>query len=218
MKYKHAPKSNITKIFDQYGTPLHYEAGQKVMEKGAPADRLWLIKSGTIRAYCTNPEGIEITLHFIGPGNVIGVESLVDGSAFLNDGDAVTPMDVLVLSSQTCMKVWAEKGYPFDEFFQQFIQKIFTLQDMICCSHYRDGNQKVAYFLYSQWHQFGPNISYSNDQIAALTGINRVSVNRILNDFSKEGSIALGYRKVQVIAPEKLMKVFHSVGYLISDF
>ncbi|MCI2056152.1 MAG: Crp/Fnr family transcriptional regulator [Oscillibacter sp.] len=217
MDYKETEMSNAKNIFSTYGTPLHYEIGQMVMEKGAAAKQIWYIQSGIVRAYCTNSEGVEITLLFVGPGKIIGLESFASGSTFFNYGDAATPIDALSLPAETFLEIWQDCKYPLVEFIEQFTQKIFSLQDIICCSHYRDGNQKVAYFLYSQSHQSGPYIPYSNDQIAALTGINRVSVNRILNTFSKNGMIALGYRKIQVLKPDELKKVFNSVGYLIRD-
>ena len=45
-----------------------------------------------------------------------------------------------------------------------------------------------------------------------MTGINRISVNRILNEFSKENIISLGYRHIKVLSPSRLSKIFDSIG------
>ncbi len=207
--------SNIKRIFEEYGEKAHYEAGRRIMVKGTPAEQVWYICSGTTRAYHTNLEGDEITLFFVSAENIIGLESIVAGNTYLNECDAVTAMDVLILRSSRFMQLWYEKRYPMEELYERFIKRFILLQDHICCTHYRDGNQKVAYLLYSQCMQSGVNIPYSQDQIAVITGINRVSVNRILNYFAKEGIISLGYRKIRVIDPERLVKLFNSVGYFV---
>lgn len=69
-----------------------------------------------------------------------------------------------------------------------------------------------AYLLYAYYKRSGPVIPYTHEQIAAITGINRISANRILNGFAKEKIISLGYRHVKILSPSKLSEIFNSIG------
>ena len=64
----------------------------------------------------------------------------------------------------------------------------------------------------SRYNRSGTAVKYTHEQIAAITGINRVSVSRILNGMAREGIISLGYRKINVLDPEALSRVFNALG------
>ena len=97
------------------------------------------------------------------------------------------------------------------------VERLTLLSDYICCAHFRENNKKVAYFLNSCYMRIGETIPYTNEQIAEITGINRVSVNRILNALAKDGAVELGYKRIQIRKPQKLKEIFGTVGYFIDD-
>ena len=47
-------------------------------------------------------------------------------------------------------------------------------------------------------------ISYTHEEIASLTGLNRVTVTKILNDFYQKGWIDLAYRKIIIVDHDEL--------------
>ena len=53
------------------------------------------------------------------------------------------------------------------------------------------------------------NVS-SADDIAAAVSASRVTVSRVLNEFARQGWLELGYRSIQLCAPEKLLEVCKS--------
>ena len=56
----------------------------------------------------------------------------------------------------------------------------------------------------------------TNEQIAAVTGIKRISVNRILNSFAKEGIVKLEYKKIIILDDKKLIDIFNGLGYFLN--
>ena len=103
------------------------------------------------------------------------------------------------------------------ELMRPLVERLTLLSDYICCAHFRENNKKVAYFLNSCYMRIGETIPYTNEQIAEITGINRVSVNRILNALAKDGAVELGYKRIQIRKPQKLKEIFGTVGYFIDD-
>ena len=52
-------------------------------------------------------------------------------------------------------------------------------------------------------------------QIAAITGMSRVSVTRILKQFREAGILRQSYRRIEILAPQRLSEVFASLGYFL---
>ena len=55
----------------------------------------------------------------------------------------------------------------------------------------------------------------ADEQIAAITGMSRVSVTRILKQFREAGILRQSYRRIEILAPQRLSEVFASLGYFL---
>lgn len=205
----------IREIFLKYGTRKYFSTGQILVEKGQPANLSCYIAKGQVRTFCMNTEGDHVTLFYIEPDNMICSESLVPGSLVNVSVEAITPVEMYVIPSQQFRLLWEAQGFPIEELIQSLVNRLCLLSDYICCAHFKENKQKVAYFLHSCYDRFGPVIPYTNEQIADIAGLSRVSVNRILNSFSKEGLLKLEYKKIKILDVERLSGIFNSVGYFI---
>jgi CRP-like cAMP-binding protein len=74
-------------------------------------------------------------------------------------------------------------------------------------------NEKLAYFLYTNC--VGDLVQYTHEQIALLTGMNRVSVTRLLNSFAEEKLISQHYKEIRILNKKGLANIFNSIGYFI---
>ncbi len=78
--------------------PESFAAGQLVFRKGDPGDKLYLIVSGKLRIYASDPMGDEITLAFFERARVFGDFALLDEQPRSASAEAVEPLDVLALT------------------------------------------------------------------------------------------------------------------------
>lgn len=205
----------IREIFLKYGTRKTYSAGQLLVEKGQPATLSCFVAKGQARTFCMNAEGDRVTLFYIEPDNMICSESLVPGSTVNVSVEAMTPVEMYTIPAQQFHQLWVAQGFPMEALIHSLVIRLTLLSDYICCAHFKDCSKKVAYFLYSCYTRSGEVLSYSNEQIADVTGINRVSVNRILNSLSKDGILELQYRKIKILDPQRLSSIFNAVGYFM---
>ncbi|WP_083851500.1 helix-turn-helix domain-containing protein [Sedimentibacter sp. B4] len=74
-------------------------------------------------------------------------------------------------------------------------------------------NEKLAYFLYTNCA--GDVVQYTHEQIALLTGMNRVSVTKLLNTFADEKLISQHYKEIKILNMKGLASIFNSIGYFI---
>ena len=61
------------------GSLRHYRANTTLIEEGDQGDSLFVVLSGSLRIFCADPNGREITLAIYGPGEYVGEMSLDGG-------------------------------------------------------------------------------------------------------------------------------------------
>lgn len=209
--------SQYRDIFLTYGAERHMDRNQYLLERGSPATELWYITKGIVRAFCAGDDGEDITLFYISENNVIYNEALLPNSVVIQDAQAITPLTFYALSAERLLEIVQPRELVFETLFSHVIDRIILYHEYILCSHFRESNKRIAYFLYTSYKHSGSVISYTHEQIAAITGVNRISVNRILNDFSKENLLSLGYRHIKILSADRLAKVFTSIGFFSSN-
>ena len=128
---------------------------------------------------------------------------------------AISPAEVYLLAADRFWKLWQEHGYPPQDLMAHFVRRITMLSDYICCSHFLEDDKRVAYFLHTCCASSGPSIPYTHEQIAAITGMSRVSVTRILKQFREAGILRQSYRRIEILAPQRRSEVFASLGYFL---
>ena len=203
-------------IFIQYGTLKSYPANHIVTQKGDPAEIIVYIKSGSVRSMITNPDGDETTLFYLSKDHVFGLDSLVPNFMVVVSVQTITPCELYILTAKQFLEIWQAHNYPLQELFACYLSRVTLLSDYVCCSHFTNAKQKIAYFLHSSIVYHGNCIALTNEQIAAVTGIKRISVNRILNSFAKEGIVKLEYKKIIILNEEKLVDIFNGLGYFLN--
>ena len=204
-------------IFLSHGSKRFLEKNSYLLERGSPANELWYLIQGTVRAFCTGYDGEDITLFYVSENNIIYLESLVPNSVIIQDAQAITPISFYTLSADKFFQYVNPDLSAFQTMFSHTLDRIVLLHEHILCSHFRESNKRVAYLLYTHYKRSGSVIPYTHEQIAAITGINRVSANRILNGFAKEKIISLGYRHIKILSPSQLSEVFNSIGSFSSS-
>ena len=61
------------------GAMRHYRANTTLIQEGDRGDTLFVVLSGSLRIFCSDPNGREITLAIYGPGEYVGEMSLDGG-------------------------------------------------------------------------------------------------------------------------------------------
>src|SRR3546814_14589169 len=77
-----------------------YHAGEVIFEKGSPGQGLMAVLSGRVRISSPSPEGREIILNIIHPGEVFGEIALLDGKERTADATAIEVRELLILEDR----------------------------------------------------------------------------------------------------------------------
>jgi CRP-like cAMP-binding protein len=79
----------------KFSSVVRFEENQDVFNKGEPGDCLYGILSGRVRIYSTSPEGVEMMLNVLEPGELFGEIAILDGRTRTASAAAMERADLL---------------------------------------------------------------------------------------------------------------------------
>ncbi|MFA9422903.1 MAG: Crp/Fnr family transcriptional regulator, partial [Sedimentibacter sp.] len=164
---------------------------------------------------CLNKQGNEITLFYINENHLIGIEAIANILIRKVNVDSLTDTILYSIKADVLLEKCVKNKISLDNLMGFFITKVTMLSDYICCSRFLKNDEKLAYFLYSTCVREGSVIPYTHEQIASVTGMNRVSVSRLLRSFVKADLISQHYKQINVLNKEGLAEIFNSLGYFL---
>jgi CRP/FNR family transcriptional regulator, cyclic AMP receptor protein len=184
----------------------HFPKSAVVLTEGELGDSLFMIQTGKVKVFIGDPEGKEMILKILGPGDFFGEMSMIDQqprSASVTTLEASTFLVMSQAAFEKCieraprianmvMRVLAQRIREADK-------KIGTLalmdvygrvaSTLLELSVYTDGKLVVAEKL-------------SQQDIANMVGASREMVNRILKDLSERGFISVESKSITIHTTE----------------
>lgn len=198
---------HIPGLFRRYGHIRRFSAGQQIFLKDAPAQEIYYLESGKVRAYLLYPDGTERTLCFVERGNLVGEEVAARPPVRIVCADAATDLLMYAMDAGQLFRGCAENPESFPELLALFMKKIELLSSWIFYAQFTKNEGKLACFLYSNT-ETRQQVSYTQEQIAAVTGMSRVSVSNCLKQFRERGLIQQSYGRIRVMDRPGLRSLF----------
>ena len=88
------------------------------------------------------------------------------------------------------------------------MQKIELLSNWIFYGQFSRNEARIACFLYDHSEQ-RTTVAFTQEEIAAVTGMSRVSVSQCLRRFAKNGLIEKGYGQIRIKQRSGLREYFY---------
>jgi CRP/FNR family transcriptional regulator, cyclic AMP receptor protein len=188
--------------------------GQIIFQKGDQGSYMVAVLSGRVRISDTSPDGREITLNMIDPGEVFGELALLDGKPRSADATAL----------EECRLLQVERRH--------FLPYLISNHDLalrlidVLCQRLRDtsealGNfamlglpERLAHKLLNLADEYGevvPNgvrlaIRLSHTDLSRLVGSSRETVNKQMRSWEDEGIVAREGGRILVRKPDELKR------------
>jgi CRP/FNR family cyclic AMP-dependent transcriptional regulator len=183
-----------------------YAANESIFLMGAPGDSMVAVLSGTIRISVPSPDGKEIVLAILGPGEICGEIALLDGKERTADAKAATNCSVVVLERRDVLA-----------FFAQYPDAWSKLIDVLC-DRLRTADQQMAEFALSpvpvrlakallrlastdgpaQNGQPVERVHLTQRELGNVIGATRESVNKYLRAWQRKGCVRIADRRIVI--------------------
>jgi cAMP-binding proteins - catabolite gene activator and regulatory subunit of cAMP-dependent protein kinases len=193
----------------------HLEKGAALFEQGDPARAFFVLADGRLKVTQVTADGQQVTLRYIGPGEMFGCVAVSGQSSYPGTASAV--VDSVVLAWQ------ANRASELIERHPKFGARVLrTMGDRVQEAHARlremateRVERRVARTLLRLAREAGKrtehgiaiDIPLSRQDIAEMTGTTLYTVSRILSAWENEGIVDAARQHVVIRTPHALVKI-----------
>jgi len=186
--------------------------GEIIRRRGDPGTGMVVIVSGRVRIGLVSEDGREVTLTVLGPGEVLGEMTLLDGSDCSADATAQEDCALLMIertqflrllrsNSELCLQLMSI-------LFQRLRRANGALEDMALL----DLSTRLGRLLLRLSRDYGVaaprgtriEVRLSQKDLSSLAGASREKVNRQLRQWEQEGIIAKDNGRLLILKPQAL--------------
>lgn len=192
------------KPFALHHRAVRFEPGQIIYLQDTAADRFYYLKSGRVKTYSSSPEGTERVLHIYQAGNLFGEASFFDELPRVSSAVAVTECQLVPIDRQMVLEELSTSPELALALLKYLARTVRLLSTQVDTMAFLRGDQRVARYLLSLPRDEDGTVRCGQEEIAAAVSVSRVTVNRILQQFAREGLVETGYGAVKLLQPERL--------------
>jgi CRP/FNR family transcriptional regulator, cyclic AMP receptor protein len=171
--------------------------GRNLVRQGEATRGLWRIDSGVLRAEALAPDGRELVVDLLGPGDLVG-----------EPGSEPSPVTVRAVRPARLQPVAPTAAGPL------LARRAHRAVGLACDLAWRDVPTRVEHRLVDLAARFGRPVdggtliplTLTQEEIAGLAGTSRATVNRVLRAEAKKGTVELRRGRTSVLNPQALAK------------
>ena len=183
-------------------------AGSVLFSAQQPCSGFPLVLEGSVRVVKTAPNGREILLYRVEPGEscILSGSCLLGRSDYSASGIAETDVEVLVLPPPLFNELMLQHE-PFRQYvFGMYATRLSDVMELVEEVAFHKLDTRLAHLL----AQRGPVIAETHQKLADELGSVREIVTRLLRSFEQRGWVRLERERVTVLDPKALADFAHA--------
>jgi CRP/FNR family transcriptional regulator/CRP/FNR family cyclic AMP-dependent transcriptional regulator len=187
--------------------PRRFNPGQVIFHLGDPGGLLYLISKGKVKISHTTTEGQEVVLAILGPGDFFGELALLDDSPRSATAVALEVTETLTLHREEFMRYLSDNPDFALHVLKTLARHIRRLNTQLADIFFLDLPGRLARVLINLADQYGAKtqngtvigLSLTQTDLAEMTGATRVSINKALGRFRRNGWIYVSGRTLTIL-------------------
>jgi CRP-like cAMP-binding protein len=176
-----------------------YAAGETVFVKGSAGTGMLTVLSGQVRISALSRQGKEIVLNVIQPGEVFGEIALLDGKERSADATALTDCELLVLERRDVIAYLEANPKACLKLLELLCQRLRRTTEQVEDYLFLQLPHRLAKTLVRLTRHDHDTVRLSQRELANLVGGTRESTNKHLNEWKRDGFIAIEDSAVTVL-------------------
>ena len=181
-------------LLAQDQSPRTYAPGQLIYLQGTEADTFFYLLSGSARSYISSETGDERVLTTHRSGDLMGEAAFFDGCPRVSSAVAVTECRAVSIDRERLdrvLRAHPELAHPKLPYQARTVRLHTHPVDGMS---FRPADQRVARYLLSIPPEPNGALRCTHEEIGAAVGVSRVTVSRVLGEFTRQGWLRTGYR------------------------
>ena len=161
---------------------------------GDPGDGFYRLDEGLLKVSIASPSGGERILAILGPGSVVGDLTIIDGKPRSASVSALRDCKLQFVSRKVFETFAAQKPEIYRYFAYMLAARLRDTDQIVAAESFLPLKGRVARALLDLAHAFGHNVGdarvvirqkVSQSDLAAMAGIARENVSRIMNEWMR---------------------------------
>ncbi|KFC75667.1 putative transcriptional regulator, Crp/Fnr family [Bosea sp. LC85] len=172
--------------------PRHLAAHEVLFLKGDPGDGLYAIRHGRIRIGTTDDAGQQMTMNLLGGGDVFGEIALLDGRARSADAIALEDTEMFFVPRRDFLNLLDNEPLIAIRLIELLCERLRGMSERMEDTAFLPAASRLARRIDVLITDYGSELHISQEELAALTGVTRETVNRQLQRWKQVGILSLG--------------------------
>lgn len=181
--------------------PRTFGRGEPVFRAGDRSDGVWIVRSGMLEL-AAGSGARKVVVQILYPGSVDGDIQFLLGMSLPYGARAVSDTQCLFISAQAFERLLAEHATIARRWLSSVAARVSIGQARLIGMLGRSLTEQVARLLLDEEHS--GRVALPQRTLAAMLGVQRPSLNKVLKDFEKRGAIEVGYAEVRIADRTKL--------------
>jgi len=198
-----------------YSRVERYPSGREIFAKGSPGQSLVAVLRGSIKISSLSNEGKEIVFNIINAGEIFGEIGFLDGEERSADATAMTDCELLMLNRRDFLHLLENRADLCMIMLRILCQRLRQTSEQVedvMFRHLESRLAKALLHLAESGAMHGPQstsveLHLSQRELGNMAGGSRESVNKILQNWHRQGLIDLGKASVLIRDVEALRRL-----------
>ena len=184
-----------------------FAAGETIFLMGSAGNSMMAVLSGTVRISIPSPEGREIVLAILHPGEVFGEIALLDGKERTADAKAVTPCSLAVLTRHDVLTFLERTPTSWPKLVEVLCERLRRTDQQIAEVALLQLPARLAKALLRiaadeplrKGDEFKRKVRLSQRELGNFVGATRESVNKCLAEWQRSGIIRIEDNVITIV-------------------
>ena len=183
-----------------------YAAHETIFRMDSPGDSMVAVLSGTIRISVPSPDGKEVVLAILGPGELCGEIALLDGKERTADAKAATDCSVVVLERRDVLSFFAQHPDAWVRLIEVLCERLRTADQQMAEFALLPVPMRLAKALLRLATPDGHGLNghatarvhLTQRELGNVIGATRESVNKYLRAWQRKGCLRIADRLIVI--------------------
>jgi CRP/FNR family cyclic AMP-dependent transcriptional regulator len=189
----------VQTAFTRAARQRHCAQGELIYGQGERGEQMFRLLSGSVRLSVARSDGRELLYLLFEPGDCFGTSSLIDGDRRPQTAEAGSELEIQVLGKPAFDRLRSEHRAFDDALLRLMSRHMRLLSGFFADAHLDDITARVASRIVATALSFGTpsdggialSVALSQAELALMVGGSRQTVNKVLQQFQKEGLVTV---------------------------
>lgn len=192
-----------------------YKKKQVVYSEGNHPARLFYISKGKIKAYRRNEDGKELIVGLYNEGDFLGYMPLLENSTYRDTAEALEDSELAIIPRSEFEELLGSNPGVMKKFMGILARNIDEKEEQLLALAYNSLRKKVADTLVTLYRKYNTQqdpafrIDLSRENLAAIAGVAKESLIRMLSELKDEQLIALDGSRIRIMNFSKLEQMYN---------